>query len=235
MGPPPPARVSGDRLIVFVKAPRPGSVKTRLAAALGAETAAQLYRLLADEEIRRTAPLGRGYRRTFLFAPAGAGAEVAAWLPGEELQPQSEGDLGQRMARAFADAFADGARRVVLIGTDTPRVSEAHVCRALTLLDEAELVLGPAEDGGYYLIGLMRPRPELFAGMAWSTPSVFAATLERAAQLGLSVRLLEPLADVDTLEDVRANWAELQPLLARSPELRDAMAAALQRLPVGGV
>lgn len=222
-----------DVLIVFVKAPRPGGVKTRLVAALGPERAAQLYRLLADEEIRRTAPLGNAYRRTFLFAPAEAGAEVAAWLPGEELAPQSEGDLGERMARAFADAFAGGARRVILIGTDTPCLSQAHVCRALSLLDEADLALGPAEDGGYYLIGLMRPRPELFAGIAWSTRSVLSATLERAEQLGLSVRLLEPLADVDTLEDVHANWAKLQPVLARSPELRDAVAAALHRIAPG--
>src|SRR5437870_1988067 len=92
---------SADRLIVFVKAPRPGGVKTRLAAALGAEMAARLYRLLADEAIRRTAPRGGEYRRTVLFAPADAADELAGWLPGEELAPQCEGDLGRRIADAF--------------------------------------------------------------------------------------------------------------------------------------
>jgi rSAM/selenodomain-associated transferase 1 len=220
---------ASKRLIVFVKAPRPGQVKTRLIAAFGAEPAALLYRLLAEEVIRRTTPAGRSYERALAFTPADARPEVEAWLAGETLVAQAPGDLGERMAQAFERAFDEGARQVVLIGSDAPTVSESHISRAFAMLRQAELVLGPARDGGYYLIGLKRPRPRLFADIPWSTPSVLQATLQRAAELRLSVGLLELLADVDSLEDVASCWPMLQPILARAPKLRESIRAALSR------
>src|SRR4051812_23773037 len=113
-------RFAGDVLLVFVKEPRPGAVKSRLAAAVGPERAAGGYRAIAEEEIRRTAPRGDEYDRVLVFAPPAARAGIAQWLPGETLLEQAEGSLGERMASAFADAFAGGARRAVLIGTDVP-------------------------------------------------------------------------------------------------------------------
>lgn len=193
---------------------------------LGAQGAAELYRLLAEEEVRRTAPQLGEYERIFWYTPAEARAEMEAWFPGEIWVPQEGHDLGERMAAAFAAAFGQGARRVAIIGSDVPWVSRSTVCEALAALDAHDVVLGPARDGGYYLLALDRPRPALFTGIAWSTPSVLAATMERAGALGLSVRLMDPLADIDTPEDLRAEWSRLAPLLSPSGPLRAALAAA---------
>lgn len=195
------AGVRGDVLIVFAKAPRPGQVKTRLARTLGDVPAAELYRRLAEATLCRTAPVAAEYRRVVAFAPADARDEMAAWLPGETLAPQHGEGLGERMAAAFGDAFDAGARRVVLVGSDVPGLQRGHVVQAFAALDGHELALGPARDGGYYLIGLRAPQPGLFADVPWSTPAVLGLTLERAARLSLRVRLLATLRDVDTPED----------------------------------
>jgi rSAM/selenodomain-associated transferase 1 len=220
--------MSGDVLIVFVKAARSGSVKTRLIPALGPEGAADLYRVLAEEEVRRTRPEPGDYERLFFFAPAEAEAGIASWFPGETLLPQQGVDLGAKMAAAFEEAFRRGARRAAIIGTDVPWVSRALVLEALRDLDQHDVVLGPSHDGGYYLLALDRPRPELFAETAWSSPQVLPGTLAKAQALGLSVRLLEQLTDIDTLEDVRHAWAELKPMLplALAAALTRALAAA---------
>ena len=217
-----------DRLLVFVKAPRPGAVKTRLAAALGIEAAAALYRAMAGEEIRRTAPRAGEYERTFLFTPEDARAEMEGWLPGETLEAQRGADLGQRMAGAFASAFAAGARRVAIVGSDVPACGREHVAEAFAALDGSDVVLGPTPDGGYYLVALDRPRPALFQSIPWSTPSVLPATAERAGVLGLGVRMLDPLRDIDTLDDLRAEWPRVRPLLAGTP-LERAVADAIAR------
>jgi uncharacterized protein len=214
-----------DRLLVFVKAPRPGAVKTRLAGVLGAGPAAEFYRAIADEEIRRTAPRAGEYARTFVFDPPEAEAEIERWLPGEAREPQQGKDLGERMSRAFASAFAAGARRVAIVGTDVPSCGREHVAEALRSLEEHDLALGPTHDGGYYLVALDQPRPALFQSIPWSTPSVLPATAERAGVLGLSVRMLDPLRDIDTLEDVRAEWARLRPLV--DPVLAGVVVSAL--------
>jgi rSAM/selenodomain-associated transferase 1 len=203
-----------NRLLVFVKAPRPGAVKTRLAAVLGDEAAAGLYRVLAEEEIRRTAPRSGEYERVLVFTPEDARAEVEAWLPGESLESQQGADLGERMSRAFASAFAAGARRVAIVGTDVPSCGREHVAEAFRSLDAHDVVLGPAHDGGYYLVALDRPRPALFQSIPWSTASVLPATAERAGALGLGVRMLDPLRDIDTIADLRAEWPRVRPLLA---------------------
>jgi uncharacterized protein len=203
-----------DRLLVFVKAPRPGAVKTRLAAVLGDDGAARLYRALAEEEIRRTAPRAGEYDRSFFFTPEGARPEIEGWLAGETLEPQEGDDLGERMSRAFASAFTAGARRVAIIGSDVPACGRDHVIEALRSLDDHDVVLGPTHDGGYYLIALDRPRPALFPSIPWSTPSVLPATAERAGVLGLSVRMLDPLRDIDTLADIKAEWPRVRPLVA---------------------
>jgi rSAM/selenodomain-associated transferase 1 len=202
-----------DRLLVFVKEPRPGAVKSRLARGIGAEAAATVSRVLAEHALRRTAPSGDEYERVVFFTPAAARAEVARWLPGTALRAQAEGDLGARMAAAFDEAFGTGARRVVIVGTDVPGLGREDVREALEGLDEHDVVVGPATDGGYYLLALKAPAPELFRAVPWSTPGVLAATLERAAHLGRSVRVLRTLGDVDTVEDLAADWGRIAPLL----------------------
>jgi rSAM/selenodomain-associated transferase 1 len=212
--------VNPDLLLVLVKEPSPGQVKTRLAQTIGAKAAAELYRLLSEEVLRRTAPRESEHQRLVFFAPSQARAAMACWLPGETLIAQVEGDLGARMAGAFEEAFRRGARRALLIGTDVPGLSRELLVEGFAALEDHDLVLGPARDGGYYLLGLDRPQPALFRSIAWSTSSVLATTVERAGALGLSVRLLETLGDVDTGPDLRREWGRLAPLLAGREGLR---------------
>jgi len=221
--------VTGDALIVFVKAPRPGAVKTRLVPALGPENAATFYRLLAEEEVRQTTPQRGEYDRLFFYAPAAARSELEAWLGSQAWFPQEGADLGARMAGAFETAFSRGARRAAVIGTDVPGVSREIVVEAFAALDDHDVILGPTHDGGYYLLALKQARRELFEGIAWSTPDVLPATLDKARGLHLSVYCLSRLMDIDTLEDVRAEWTRLRPLLSRTPALDDALFRALER------
>ncbi|HVR71392.1 MAG TPA: TIGR04282 family arsenosugar biosynthesis glycosyltransferase [Vicinamibacteria bacterium] len=220
-----------DVLIVFVKEPRKGTVKTRLSSALGPARAAELYRVLAEEEVRRTRPARGDYERLFFFTPAAARPALAEWFPGETLLPQEGADLGARMAHAFEVAFGRGAPRAAVIGTDVPWVSRQLVKESLLALDDHEVVAGPARDGGYYLLALDRPRPQLFEGIPWSTPAVLRATAERARLLGLRLSVLEPLADIDTIEDVRREWRALRPLLDARPDLVTAIERALSAAP----
>ena len=194
--------MDSSKLIVFVKAPRSGFVKTRLAATLGAEAACAAYGRLVEILLRRISGLHRVELR---FTPDDAEAEIGAWLrPGWDARPQGEGHLGARLHSAFAEAYAQGARRIVLIGSDCPEVSEADVVKAWAALARNDLILGPSADGGYWLIGLREPRPSLFDGIAWSTESVMDDTIGRASALGLRIELLRRLADVDTEADWKA-------------------------------
>jgi hypothetical protein len=143
------------------------------------------------------------------------------------LLAQSGDDLGARMVDAFARAFARGARRVAIVGTDVPGVSSETVDEALTALDTADVVIGPAQDGGYYLLALRVPRPELFTGIAWSTPTVCGETLLRAAAFALAVRRLPSRRDIDTLEDLRLEWPRMEAILAGQPDLLEAVRRAL--------
>ena len=118
---------------------------------------------------------------------------------------QTSGDLGRRMATAFAEAFRSGALRVAVIGTDCPAITPELLAEAFQRLETADLVLGPATDGGYYLIALRRPVPELFVDIPWGSPRVLEQTLQRAQRLSLSVALLKTLSDVDRPEDV-VHW-----------------------------
>ncbi len=142
-------------------------------------------------------------------APAGAGAAVRAWLgEGPAYLPQAGGELGVRMRDAFARAFAEGAERVVIVGSDLPEISASLLRRAFDLLDGSPAVIGPARDGGYYLLGLTGMIGGVFDGIEWSTPGVLAATLDRLRAAGVEPAMLEPLSDVDTVEDLPPGWAE---------------------------
>lgn len=220
--------MSDRALVVFVKRPRPGAVKTRLVIALGGAAATGLYRALAEHVLEATTPEGE-YERLVFFDPPDALEEMRAWLPGVRLLAQSGHDLGARMADAFARAFARGARRVAIVGTDAPGVSRETVDGALSALDTADVVIGPAEDGGYYLLALRAPRPELFAGIAWSTPTVCDETFLRAAVAGLAVHRLPRRRDIDTLEDLRLEWPRVEAILAGQPDLLETVRRAAGR------
>jgi rSAM/selenodomain-associated transferase 1 len=195
-------------VLVFVRAPVRGTVKTRLAASLGADAALRIYRRLAEHTLREAAALADdGVRVRVHHTPADAGDAVRGWLgAGPVYLPQAEGDLGARMQDAFARAFAAGAERVVIVGSDLPALSAALLRRAFHLLDVHPAVIGPARDGGYYLLGLARPVTGIFEGIAWSTPDVLAATLDRFRAAGIEPLMLETLADVDEAGDLPEGW-----------------------------
>jgi rSAM/selenodomain-associated transferase 1 len=195
-------------LLVFVRAPEAGRVKTRLAASIGADAALRVYRRLAEHTVREALRVEGADVRVH-FTPADAGAAVGAWLGDRPLLlPQAEGDLGARMREAFTRAFAAGHGRVAIIGSDLPDVRAELLGRALALLDDHEAVIGPAWDGGYYLLGLTREVEGIFEGIAWSTPGVLAATLDRLQAAGITPAMLEPLTDVDEVEDLPPGWLE---------------------------
>jgi rSAM/selenodomain-associated transferase 1 len=199
------AEPEGRSLGVFAKAPVSGRVKTRLALEIGPAAAAAVYRRLGRQVVAAAA--GAGYRTTVWFAPPGSRDAVRAWLDGLGVAafcPQVGGNLGTRLLHAFGRSFAAGDRAVVIVGTDAPGVDRHIVAAGFRTLRARDLVLGPSLDGGYYLIGLTAPQPELFRAIPWSTRDVLRQTEARARALGLSVGLLTPLRDVDRAEDARA-------------------------------
>ena len=179
-------------------------VKTRLHASLGRDAATLFYRCLLLDTLGVAARVP-GVVPVAAYSPAGAGRAMAGLAPaGMRCVAQRGGDLGARMANLVADLLVAGYPAAVIVGSDLPTVPVAHLAEAARCLAEgaADLVLGPAEDGGYYLIGLRRPAPALFSDVAWGTAAVFEVTLARARALGLRVHLLPPWHDVDTAEDL---------------------------------
>jgi rSAM/selenodomain-associated transferase 1 len=192
-------------LLVFVRAPELGRVKTRLAAELGAPLALAIHRYLGcrlADEVRRL----QHHRVIVHYTGNHGAASVGEWLGNDlRLRPQVDGNLGDRMRAAIGAALADGASRVVIVGTDCPSLDSAGIETAFRALGSADVVLGPATDGGYYLIGMSRLYPSLFENIPWSSPETLRVTVERARELGLSVAMLEERRDVDTADDWR-DW-----------------------------
>lgn len=203
-----PQQVERRRLVVFTRFPEAGRSKTRLIPALGASGAAALHRALVEHCLRRVSPLQQSGTELELRAAGGDEGDWQQWLgdwltAGAHLVAQRGGDLGQRMHDAFVDAAADAIEATLLFGTDIPALDATVLERAFGALESgADAVFGPALDGGYYLVGLRKPQPELFFDQHWSTPTVLAETLERTQQIGLQVALVDQLGDIDTPADL---------------------------------
>nr|WP_225225376.1 TIGR04282 family arsenosugar biosynthesis glycosyltransferase [Komarekiella delphini-convector] len=195
---------SKQHLIIFTRYPEPGKTKTRLIPALGTLGAANLQREMTEYTIFQVRELQKVTAISVEVRFAGGDLQLMQdWLGlGLVYQPQGEGDLGSRMARSLFDAFESGAEKVMIIGTDCPGVNAQILATAFEQLQAFELVLGPAIDGGYYLIGLRQPIPELFVNIEWGTAQVFQKTVEIAHLLNLSPVYLPTLADVDRPEDL---------------------------------
>lgn len=206
MSAPPPDARSLRRVVLFARAPHQGRVKTRLAATIGDERALAIYMDLAT--LVTEAMAGGPWQLRVRCAPDEAVHEVAQWLkmPGR-VEPQGLGDLGERMCRAMDEAFAQGIQRSLIIGTDCPDVGAALVESAFAALERADVVFGPAHDGGYYLVGARRSVPAIFRDVPWSATDTLAVSLQRAVEAGYSVELLESRADIDTEADWLA-WRE---------------------------
>jgi hypothetical protein len=209
-------------LVIFARAPLPGQTKTRLIPALGPAGAAELYRRFLVDTLGRACEL----RAEVLLAAAAPeqteplSAIAQAVCPRARVTAQQGTDLGARMSNALQEALQRGHPSAVVMGTDLPSLPFDRVARALSLLRNGdvqrgrycELVLGPSLDGGYYLIGMSRPMPQLFQHMDWGSGTVLVDTLRRAQTMKAAVSLLEPWYDVDTPEDLAVLRAHLTAL-----------------------
>lgn len=200
----PSTSILADRLIVFTKFPEPGQVKTRLIPALGALRAAQFQEAMTQHTLSVAKQFCAEYPCDLEVCFTGGNVASICRLYGNEFRYslQEGNNLGERLMHAVSVAFAEGGNRVVVIGTDCPEISPSLLTTAFRALSPQTIVLGPATDGGYYLIGMGVRRPELFQGIDWSTENVLRQTLEIARLSRCGVHQLIPLADVDTPEDL---------------------------------
>ncbi len=195
-----------NNLLVFIKNPQLGKVKTRLAATVGAENALRIYtylltytrEIIIQVNAQKTIYYDSFVPETDLFEPAFFDKKI-----------QLGSNLGERMSNAFEDAFAQDSDRVVLIGSDCELITTAIIEQAFSALSQADVVIGPATDGGYYLIGANAHYSELFALSVWSTPTVLAETVQRIKEKGLEYVLLPTLSDIDTEADLSPQLRKL--------------------------
>lgn len=197
-------------ICLFLKAPHPGLVKTRLARDIGFPRATAIYRALVERQIKAVPP---EWPVVVYFSPSEAEPEMSVWLghlrpAGLLFHPQCEGDLGARLAGAVESEFTRGATRIFLLGGDCPTLNASDLIDAHACLASHDLVFGPATDGGYVLFGLKAHHPSLFKKIAWSTSQVLTQTLTAAKKLGLTVKLMPPHEDIDDLASLnrQARW-----------------------------
>ena len=183
-------------LIIFVKNPIPGTVKTRIARSVGADKATEVYRHLLHytQQITRNGP----WEKTVYYADFVNPND--GWSGYGKFQ-QTGDDLGERMANAFRERFASGAEKVVIIGSDCLTITEDHLFSAFQALDRADVVIGPATDGGYYLLGMKQFHPFLFNDMPWSQPQLRLLTEQIISRQALTFERLEELTDIDEWSD----------------------------------
>ncbi|MEB0260282.1 MULTISPECIES: TIGR04282 family arsenosugar biosynthesis glycosyltransferase [unclassified Mucilaginibacter] len=190
--------MSNNILLIFTRNLIYGKVKTRLAASIGHDYALSVYRLLLEH----TAQLTKNIDATRIVYYSDAITDGDAWDNSYLKTVQQGGDLGERMANAFDDNLKNGTKKVVIIGTDCYELNSGIIADAFSQLDHHDVVIGPALDGGYYLLGMKAFHPELFYNVAWSTPSVLKETLSCCDDLSLTYFRLPVLSDIDEEKDL---------------------------------
>jgi rSAM/selenodomain-associated transferase 1 len=189
-----------NALIIIAKHPDKGSVKTRLAGMMTDEDRLKLYTFLLKSTFSRLGSI-IGVDTFIAFAPIHAERYFSSF--GLHLLPLPEGDLGVRMFHAFREIISHGYRKASLVGVDIPDLSSHIILKAFKMLNKCDVVFGPAQDGGYYLIGMKQPIHELFHGIPWSSGITLQRSMEKARDLRYTVSLTEQLSDIDTIEDVK--------------------------------
>ncbi len=184
-----------DKLIIFIKNPVLGKVKTRLAATIGDEKAMEVYLKLLEHTLKIA---GRTNVEVNLFFSD----EVMNEFPFPKKYIQRGEDLGQRMKNAFDKCFSEGGKKVIIIGTDCAQLTKELILEAFEKLDSDSVVIGPALDGGYYLLGMKEPLSGIFDGIEWSTSSVFSETKRKMESVGIRYSVLKQLRDIDTEVDL---------------------------------
>lgn len=191
-------------LVIVAKQPVPGRVKTRLFPKLSPEAAADLYRCFLQDRIKEVSSLN-GVDRAIAYTPEAAKETFASLaLDGFELFAQRGKHLGERLNNIFLEKLSQGYEAVSIVDSDSPDLPKSLINESFELLlsRQADIVLGPCYDGGYYLVGMRKPHPELFRNIPWSTENVLSVTLEKAKKMGLNVKLLSIWNDLDTFEDL---------------------------------
>lgn len=193
-----------SHLIIFTRYPEPGRTKTRLIPKLGAEGAANLQRQMTEHTLEQVRILQQQISISVEIRFAGGSLQLMRnWLGDDWIyHPQDGDDLGEKMARSLSDVFAQNCQKAVIIGTDCPDLDATILGHAFPSLDNSDIVIGPAEDGGYYLIGCRRLYPELFVNIAWGTADVLRQTCIQWEKLNLTPTLLPLLRDIDRPEDL---------------------------------
>ena len=186
----------------MIKYPEPGRVKTRLAGDIGSEKAALICREIAERVMKQTIPVAAEYDRFVFYDPPERIQDFLSWLPSEKFITQTGSDVGERMDNAIRYLLENGAEKAVITGADIPELTSRIVMQAFEMLDHADVVVGPAHDGGYYLIGMKSPMSELFRNIPWSTGDVFSETVRALKYSGKSYGVLPVLSDLDTIEDL---------------------------------
>ncbi len=193
--------MTNDSLIIFTRYPESGKTKTRLIPALGEEGAANLQKRLTEYTVTEASQLSVNVR---VYFSGGNETLMRDWLGNDyEYYPQSQGDLGEKLIAALAESFTKYVEKIVIIGIDCPDLDATLINQAFKELTDHDVVLGPAEDGGYYLIGLRSFVPELFQGIQWGTDVVFKQTIAIAQTKELKISYLPTFNDIDTPEDLK--------------------------------
>jgi rSAM/selenodomain-associated transferase 2/rSAM/selenodomain-associated transferase 1 len=202
-----------SRIIVMTRFPEPGKTKSRLIPTISANRAATLHRCLIANTLCVVCQWAEDHGGDVEVRFSGGDEASFCEILGTRCRyvPQSEGSLGTRMNSAVQSAFEDGIKFIVVIGTDCPGLEASHLTQAFGRLRHRDVVIGPATDGGYYLIGMRRHFPELFEKIEWGTETVLRQTLQKCAKAGASLSQLAPLSDVDYAEDlIQCRRAEIQ-------------------------
>lgn len=194
--------LSTTALVIFVRNPILGQVKTRLAKDIGDELALAIYLQLLQHTLEITR--GLSFRKFIYYADEVSDYDLWS-VPGYTKRKQHGNDLGERMLNSFKELFEQSFNRIIIIGSDCLQLQTENLQEAIALLESNVAVMGPASDGGYYLLGLTKLYPELFVNKPWSTDQVFAKTIDDFNNLGISYALLEELSDIDDITDLEEN------------------------------
>lgn len=204
--------MSKHKVIIFLKYPEVGKVKTRMAESLGGNFAAEFYKICAEYILNECLKLKESGIDLYIFYEGQANEnKIKNWVPGSfKLICQKGENLGKRMYNAFSNFFKDKEEKIILIGTDIPDLSSSLIEKAFKYLENHDTVIGQSSDGGYYLIGLSRLNKDIFTGIPWSTDKVLMITLKKLEKRNSSYKLLPELIDIDTEADI-VSWLKRNP------------------------
>jgi rSAM/selenodomain-associated transferase 1 len=221
-----------NALLIFAKWPEPGKVKTRLSPPFSAQEASDVYRCMLMDTLENTVGLKGMKRMVFFDGDPERTADFRLLAPDAEVIRQEGNDLGERLANAFERAFSIGCQKVAVIGTDSPHMPIERITEAFDFLDEkkSDVVFGPSEDGGYYLIAMKEMNPELFREIPWSQSTTLSESISRTKSVGLRHTLLAPGFDLDTTDDLRRLTSLTEP--GSAPQTRSFLANLSLKSPI---